>query len=185
MRALKKAGLKIDRHKEPTKGQKDYVARLYRMAFAQGPIISRKLNKKQLKYFHQTDIKIYKGRAIIPTFGNTVPKIVKNDFGWTIERKYDNVKTTNDIVLANGARIDREIVSAFKKLKKDQYLFVGTNHNRFSTRFRSLEDFTAYVSNFDSRWNKNEKQMSELFEHVSVVSINRGQAKNGEDSGSR
>jgi len=185
VRAIKAVGFKIQRHKNPTKGQKDYVRRLYNKLFSSGPIISRKLNKAQLKYFAQTDFAIYKGRLALPTYGNTIPKIVRNDFGYTIERKYDNTKTVSEITLKNGARIDESIVDAFHKLGPDQYLFVGTSKNRFSTRFRTIDDFVMYSNRFDKTWNKNEKEMRELYSHISVISIHRGQASKNENSGSR
>lgn len=142
--------------------------------FSRGDIISRKATKAQLRYFSQTDYRIYKGRIIIPLLGADDAKIKKTKDGlYQVARDYSGEKDDREIVFRNGARIDEGIVQAFQDLGPDEYLFVGTERNAFRTRFRSLEDLSKYVSAFHIEYNKNEKEMGELFQHVHVVSFNR------------
>lgn len=116
---------------------------------------------------------------IIPTLGADTAKIKRVDGLFRIERDYSGEKQDREIILRNGARIDDEIVTAFNNLGPDEYLFVGTERNRFLTRFRSIEDFTKYVSAFHINYNKNEKEMGELFSHVHVVQYNSEKIRGG------
>lgn len=164
--------MNVARHKSPTKGQTDYANRLYRELFAQGDIITRKLNKAQLAYFKQADVRIFKGRLVIPTLGADKAKIIKKDSLYQITREYGDEKKVRDIILPNGARIDQEIVRQFSELEKGQHLYIGTDKNRFRTRFGNLNDLTKYVSAFHKDYNKNEKEMDYLFRSIHIVEYN-------------
>lgn len=120
---------------------------------------------------------MYKGRVIIPTYGAKDIKIKNVDGLYRVERNYSDEKFNQEIVLPNGARIDEEIVRAFNNLEEGETLFLATENNVFQTAIRDLDSLTKYVNNFDQRYNKNEKEMSELFSHVHVISYDEAKIR--------
>jgi hypothetical protein len=172
LKELRQAGIRIKKHKLPTKGQKAYVAKWWNFIIPQRKFVI-KLTKPQEQYFRAIGADVYKGKLITANEGAKEARIKRYDKGmYAVERKKDAYFRTSEYPAKIDERIDETIIRALKHLKKNEHILVGVEgKNIFNKPFTKVEDFYKYINTFGDRYRLSGNDEDMVITNIRLVSV--------------